>query len=115
MAFEAVMYLWNKKPLKGYGSRMSESILAILCHIIKGEPVIKEKLEKQQAETKKNAPPVTCSSSSSSTATILSAGAGASSGTPDGAGSSSIAPPAAAAAPQVGIGIIEKIPPKCFR
>ena len=41
MAFEAVMYLWNKKPLKGYGSRMSESILAILCHIIKGEPVIK--------------------------------------------------------------------------
>jgi E3 ubiquitin-protein ligase HUWE1 len=41
MAFDAVMYLWNKKPLKGYGSRMTESILAILCHIIKGEPVIK--------------------------------------------------------------------------
>ena len=35
------MHLWNKKPLKVYGGRMSESILAILCHIIKGEAVIK--------------------------------------------------------------------------
>ena len=35
------MNLWNKKPLKLYGSRMSESILAILCHIIKGEGVIR--------------------------------------------------------------------------
>lgn len=39
-AFKAVMHLWNKKPLKVYGSRMSESILAILCHIIKGENII---------------------------------------------------------------------------
>ena len=35
------MSLWNKKPLKVYGGRMSESILAILCHIIKGEQLIK--------------------------------------------------------------------------
>ena len=41
MAFTSVMHLWNKKPLKVYGGRMSESILAILCHIIKGEAVIK--------------------------------------------------------------------------
>lgn len=40
MAFKSVMHLWNKKPLKIYGGRMSESILAILCHIIKGEKVI---------------------------------------------------------------------------
>ena len=40
-AFNAVMNLWNKKPLKLYGSRMSESILAILCHIIKGEGIIR--------------------------------------------------------------------------
>ena len=40
-AFNAVMNLWNRKPLKLYGSRMSESILAILCHIVKGEGVIR--------------------------------------------------------------------------
>ena len=40
-AFHAVMFLWNKRPLKAYGARMSESILAILCHVIKGEGIIK--------------------------------------------------------------------------
>jgi len=41
LAFNAVMHLWNKKPLKVYGSRMSESCLSILCHIINGEAIIK--------------------------------------------------------------------------
>ncbi|XP_021341229.1 E3 ubiquitin-protein ligase HUWE1-like isoform X3 [Mizuhopecten yessoensis] len=50
-AFNAVMHLWNKKPLKLYGGRMSESILAILCHIIKGEAIIKEYLGKEKEET----------------------------------------------------------------
>ncbi|XP_023930490.1 E3 ubiquitin-protein ligase HUWE1 [Lingula anatina] len=50
-AFQAVMHLWGRKPLKVYGSRMSESILAILCHIIKGEAVIKEKLAKELEES----------------------------------------------------------------
>lgn len=40
-AFNAVMHLWNKKPVKVYGGRISESILAILSHIIKGENTIK--------------------------------------------------------------------------
>ena len=40
-AFHAVMNLWNKKPLKVYGSRMCESLLAILSHIIRGEGIIK--------------------------------------------------------------------------
>lgn len=40
-AFNAVMNMWNKKPLKVHGSRMCESLLAILCHIIRGENVIK--------------------------------------------------------------------------
>ena len=40
-AFNAVMKMWNKKPLKVYGGRMSESMLAILSHIIKGEIIIK--------------------------------------------------------------------------
>ncbi|KAK3600176.1 hypothetical protein CHS0354_039470 [Potamilus streckersoni] len=47
-AFNAVMHLWNKKPLKIYGSRMSESILAILCHIIKAESIIKASVEKEK-------------------------------------------------------------------
>ncbi|XP_053377275.1 E3 ubiquitin-protein ligase HUWE1-like isoform X3 [Mercenaria mercenaria] len=45
-AFNAVMNLWNKKPLKMYGGRMSESILAIMCHIIKAEAVITEHMAK---------------------------------------------------------------------
>ena len=44
-AFHAVMNLWNKKPLKVYGSRMSESLLAILSHIIRGEGIIKVRTE----------------------------------------------------------------------
>lgn len=35
-AFDAVMKLWGKKPLKVYGARMTESVLTILCHILKG-------------------------------------------------------------------------------
>lgn len=43
-AFECVMHLWNKKPLKTYGERMSETVLTILCHLLKGEVIIQEKL-----------------------------------------------------------------------
>jgi len=54
MAFEAVMMIWGRKPLPVYGGRMAESVLAILCHILKGEKIIAEKLEKE-----KPAPPTT--------------------------------------------------------
>lgn len=47
-AFECVMHLWNKKPLKTYGERMSESMLTILCHLLKGETIIQEKLAKEK-------------------------------------------------------------------
>ena len=36
-AFDAVMKLWSKRPLKVYGARMTESVLTILCHILKGK------------------------------------------------------------------------------
>ena len=45
-AFEAVMLLWGKKPLPSYGIRMSESILSILRHILRGERIIKDRLNK---------------------------------------------------------------------
>ncbi|KAL7301215.1 hypothetical protein TKK_0006181 [Trichogramma kaykai] len=48
-AFEAVMYMWGKKPLKGYGPRMTESILSILRHILHGEKLIKDKTEKTES------------------------------------------------------------------
>ncbi|CAL1528834.1 unnamed protein product [Lymnaea stagnalis] len=48
-AFNSVMNLWNKKPLLVHGSRMSESVLMILCHIIDGEAKIKKYLEKEKA------------------------------------------------------------------
>ena len=54
LAFEALMKLWGRKPLKGYGPRMSESILLILCHILKGEKLIAERIEKDNKEKSDN-------------------------------------------------------------
>ncbi|XP_072422626.1 E3 ubiquitin-protein ligase HUWE1 isoform X3 [Chiloscyllium punctatum] len=47
-AFNCIRNLWNRKPLKVYGGRMAESMLAILCHILRGEPVIRERLSKDK-------------------------------------------------------------------
>ncbi|XP_076227161.1 HECT, UBA and WWE domain containing E3 ubiquitin protein ligase 1 isoform X5 [Nomia melanderi] len=47
-AFQAVMLMWGKKPLKNYGARMTESILSILRHILRGERIIKERTEKEE-------------------------------------------------------------------
>ena len=49
-AFECIMCLWNKKPIKTYGEKMSETVLTILCHLLKGESIINEKLAKEKAE-----------------------------------------------------------------
>ena len=48
LAFLAVMKIWGKKPLKVYGARMAESVLSILCHILKGEKLIDDKREKER-------------------------------------------------------------------
>ncbi|XP_060794475.1 E3 ubiquitin-protein ligase HUWE1 isoform X2 [Neoarius graeffei] len=50
-AFNCIRSLWNRKPLKVYGGRMAESMLAILCHILRGEPVIQERLSKEKEGT----------------------------------------------------------------
>ncbi|KAF6724675.1 E3 ubiquitin-protein ligase HUWE1 [Oryzias melastigma] len=50
-AFDCIRSLWNRKPLKVYGGRMAESMLAILCHILRGEPVIQERLAKEREGT----------------------------------------------------------------
>ncbi|XP_056665905.1 E3 ubiquitin-protein ligase HUWE1-like [Monodelphis domestica] len=50
--FTCIKNLWNRKPLKVYGGRMAESMLAILCHILRGEPVIRERLSKEKEGTK---------------------------------------------------------------
>ncbi|XP_030625885.1 E3 ubiquitin-protein ligase HUWE1 isoform X2 [Chanos chanos] len=47
-AFNCIRSLWNRKPLKVYGGRMAESMLAILCHILRGEPIIQERLAKER-------------------------------------------------------------------
>jgi E3 ubiquitin-protein ligase HUWE1 len=54
-AFEAVMLMWGKKPLKNYGPRMTESILSILRHILQGEKIIKERTEKEETSEATNA------------------------------------------------------------
>uniref|UniRef100_A0A8C1W517 HECT-type E3 ubiquitin transferase n=1 Tax=Cyprinus carpio TaxID=7962 RepID=A0A8C1W517_CYPCA len=50
-AFSCIRNLWNRKPLKIYGGRMAESMLAILCHILRGEPIIQERLSKEREGT----------------------------------------------------------------
>ncbi|XP_055747457.1 E3 ubiquitin-protein ligase HUWE1-like isoform X11 [Salvelinus fontinalis] len=50
-AFSCICSLWNRRPLKVYGGRMAESMLAILCHILRGEPVIQERLAKEREGT----------------------------------------------------------------
>ena len=52
LAFHAVMKIWGKKPLKVYGARMAESVLSILCHILQGEKIIAERLEKDKSAEK---------------------------------------------------------------
>ncbi|PIK62780.1 putative E3 ubiquitin-protein ligase HUWE1 [Apostichopus japonicus] len=49
-AFQSLMKLWNSGYLKNLGSRTSESVLAILCHILRGESVIAERLKQIRAE-----------------------------------------------------------------
>ncbi|OQR79954.1 E3 ubiquitin-protein ligase HUWE1-like [Tropilaelaps mercedesae] len=51
--FVACTRLWGRRPPRAYGDRMTESLLAILCHLLKGEAIINERLEqKQQQPTK---------------------------------------------------------------
>ncbi|XP_029040981.2 LOW QUALITY PROTEIN: E3 ubiquitin-protein ligase HUWE1 [Osmia bicornis bicornis] len=47
-AFEAVMLMWGKKPLKSYGAHMTELILSILRHILRSEQIIKEHAQKEE-------------------------------------------------------------------
>lgn len=58
-AFEAVMLLWGKKPLKNYGARMTESILSILRHILRGEKIIKERTEEDPSDATSSSTNVT--------------------------------------------------------
>ncbi|KAL7044451.1 hypothetical protein ACKWTF_001914 [Chironomus riparius] len=45
-AFLAIQHIWGFKPLKSYGLRMTESMLSILKHVIKGEKVLQSKYYK---------------------------------------------------------------------
>ncbi|XP_025833004.1 E3 ubiquitin-protein ligase HUWE1-like [Agrilus planipennis] len=60
LAFDAVMLLWDKRPLPNYGLRMSESILTILRHILRAEKIINERLKDMD---KKSEPAATSSTS----------------------------------------------------
>ncbi|XP_071657347.1 E3 ubiquitin-protein ligase HUWE1 isoform X2 [Patagioenas fasciata] len=47
-AFTCIKQLWNRRPLKVYGGRMAESMLAILCHILRGEPLVRQRLGRER-------------------------------------------------------------------
>ncbi|XP_028966633.1 E3 ubiquitin-protein ligase HUWE1 [Galendromus occidentalis] len=82
--FAACTMLWTRKPLKAYGDRMTESILAILCHLLKGESIIKEKLQQSQERAAARA------------AAIATAGAASADFRNEPAGVEGVPPPAAA-------------------
>lgn len=48
LAFENIMLLWGKTPQPTYGARMTETILTILRHILRGEKIIKEKMKNEE-------------------------------------------------------------------
>lgn len=70
LAFEAVMFMWGKKPLRNYGLRMTESILSILRHIIRGEKIIKERLNKSTDNKQEGAANTSNPSTSTSTEVV---------------------------------------------
>ncbi|XP_032569605.1 E3 ubiquitin-protein ligase HUWE1 isoform X2 [Chiroxiphia lanceolata] len=47
-AFACIKQLWQRRPLKVYGARMAESMLAILCHILRAEPLLRERLGRER-------------------------------------------------------------------
>lgn len=49
LAFDAIMLLWDKAPLSTYGTRLSENILTILRHILRGEKIIKDRLKGEES------------------------------------------------------------------
>ncbi|KAG9509833.1 E3 ubiquitin-protein ligase HUWE1, partial [Fragariocoptes setiger] len=45
-AFKCLAQLWNKKPSKFYGEQMTDSILSVMCHLLRGEAIINEQVQK---------------------------------------------------------------------
>ncbi|XP_069501404.1 E3 ubiquitin-protein ligase HUWE1 isoform X3 [Ambystoma mexicanum] len=82
-SFTCIKNLWNRRPLKVYGGRMAESMLAILCHILRGEPVIREKMgkEKEGSREEEAAPEESNSGGGGASAGTGAGGVGATSST----------------------------------
>ena len=62
------MMLWDHKLLRSSNNEIAEKVLSILCHIIKGEGTIREKIEKQ-SQKKQDVSPENKSSTPTTTAT----------------------------------------------
>ncbi|XP_046406854.1 E3 ubiquitin-protein ligase HUWE1 isoform X2 [Ischnura elegans] len=56
LGFAALFALWGKKPLPKYGGRITESMLTIYRHIIKGEKFIQDKLAKRKESVVEGGP-----------------------------------------------------------
>lgn len=50
LAFQTVTKIWSYKPIRTYGPRMTESMLTIIKHIYKGDPILRERYTKKMAE-----------------------------------------------------------------
>ena len=40
LAFNALSYLWGRRPMKTYGERMTDTMLIIFRHILRGEKTL---------------------------------------------------------------------------
>ncbi|XP_037091019.1 E3 ubiquitin-protein ligase HUWE1-like [Pollicipes pollicipes] len=95
-AFQAVMLIWNRQPLEGYGGRLSISILTILRHVLRGEVILKKRRAAETAAAALAAAPAagaTASGSAAAAAAAAAAGSGSAQAAPASAAAPEPAPP----------------------
>ncbi|KAG8244817.1 E3 ubiquitin-protein ligase huwe1 [Homalodisca vitripennis] len=51
MAFNALSYLWGRKPFPNYGARITETMLTIYRHILRGDMLLEERKQKESETT----------------------------------------------------------------
>jgi len=54
-ALEALQHLWSSGRLSRLSSRICDSVILILCHLIRGEQIARDKLKEEKEEEAKKA------------------------------------------------------------
>nr|CAB3254981.1 E3 ubiquitin-protein ligase HUWE1-like [Phallusia mammillata] len=67
-ALEALQHLWSSGRLSRLSSRICDSVILILCHLIRGEQIARDKLKEEREEEEKKAKTATSTSAPASSA-----------------------------------------------